>query len=163
TAFKKLKKKIPIAISITIEPMGTMLAGQSVESFYASIMHRDLLYIGLNCATGPEFMTSHLRTLHQICHFPIACVPNAGLPDEYGNYLETQEMIAKVVGQFADEGWINFAGGCCGTTPEHIRQLRKMLKTKPPRKKIEKTKISYLSGIDFLEITDEIRPVLVGE
>ncbi|HET9451916.1 MAG TPA: homocysteine S-methyltransferase family protein, partial [Aggregicoccus sp.] len=82
--FEKLGYALPIAVSGTIEPMGTMLAGQSVESLVASLEHVELLYLGLNCATGPEFMTDHVRSLAAMSPFPVACVPNAGLPDENG-------------------------------------------------------------------------------
>ncbi len=78
----------------TVETMGTLLAGQDIEAFYVSLAHRDLLWMGLNCATGPDFMTDHLRTLAEICRFSVACVPNAGLPDEEGKYNETPEMFA---------------------------------------------------------------------
>jgi len=83
-AFEELGEKIPVAVSGTIEPMGTMLAGQSVEALAVSLEHLDLLYLGLNCATGPEFMTDHIRSLAASSPFPVACVPNAGLPDENG-------------------------------------------------------------------------------
>src|SRR5581483_8962703 len=112
-----------IAVSGTIETMGTLLAGQDIEAFYTSLAHRDLLWMGLNCATGPDFMTDHLRSLSEISRFAVACVPNAGLPDEEGRYNESAEMLAEKVGRFARNGWINLTGGCCGTTAEHIRLL----------------------------------------
>src|SRR5262249_34458322 len=93
-AFQRAGDSVPIAVSGTIEAMGTMLAGQSVEALAASLEHVDLLYLGLNCATGPEFMTDHIRSLAAISPFRVACVPNAGLPDENGRYLETPEMLA---------------------------------------------------------------------
>jgi len=89
----RLGTAVPIAVSGTVEVMGTLLAGQDVEAFYVSLAHRDLLWIGLNCATGPDFMTDHLRTLAALARFPVACVPNAGLPDENGRYNETPPMI----------------------------------------------------------------------
>lgn len=156
------KQEIPIAISGTIEPMGTMLAGQSVEALYASFAHRDLLYMGLNCATGPEFMTDPIRSLSQLSRFPIACVPNAGLPDENGCYLETPEMVALVLERFIQKGWLNLIGGCCGTHSGHIQALAALANRYPPRKAAE-TKRSFLSGVDYLEVTDDLRPVLVGE
>ncbi|MFO1519508.1 MAG: methionine synthase [bacterium] len=159
---KEAKDDIPIAVSVTIEPMGTLLAGQSIDALAASLAHLDLLYIGLNCATGPEFMTDHIRTLSGLTKTLVACVPNAGLPDENGKYLETPEMIARVLSRFIDEGWINLVGGCCGTTSPHIKALAELVKGKSPRiPKIQPR--SFLSGIDYLEITDEMRPVIVGE
>ena len=185
--FNGVKEKIPVAVSVTIEPTGTMLAGQSIESLAISLAHRDLLYIGLNCATGPEFMTDHIRTLAGVTKTRVACVPNAGLPDENGHYLETPAMIAKVLERFCEHGWINFLGGCCGTTPEHIKALSELAKKFKPRtfhvipakagiqtplKSLDPdfhrddeihTFSSYLSGIDFLEVSDEKRPLIVGE
>ena len=107
--------------------MGTLLAGQDIEAFYVSLAHHDLLWMGLNCATGPDFMTDHLRTLAEISRFPVACVPNAGLPDEEGHYHETPEILATKIQRFLDQGWLNVVGGCCGTTPEHIRLLAQMV------------------------------------
>ncbi|MCW5964726.1 MAG: homocysteine S-methyltransferase family protein, partial [Bryobacterales bacterium] len=87
--------RLPVMVSGTIEPMGTMLAGQNAESLWVSIAHQDLLSVGLNCATGPEFMTDHIRTLHEHAHTCISCYPNAGLPNEDGLYLETPESLAR--------------------------------------------------------------------
>jgi 5-methyltetrahydrofolate--homocysteine methyltransferase len=160
--FEETGTILPIAVSGTIEAMGTMLAGQSVEALMASLTHRDLLYLGLNCATGPEFMTDHIRSLSKSSPFRVACVPNAGLPDENGRYLETPEMVCKVLSRFASEGWINLLGGCCGTHHGHIHEIKKLAEAAKPRK-LEPQKRAYLSGIDYLEITDEMRPVIVGE
>src|SRR5216683_421562 len=131
-AIEKTGVAAAVAVSGTIETMGTLLAGQDIEAFYTSIAHRDLLWMGLNCATGPDFMTDHLRTLAGIARFPVACVPNAGLPDEEGRYNETPEMLARKLERFVGAGWINVVGGCCGTTPEHIRVLAQMLESKRP-------------------------------
>lgn len=155
-------QKIPVAVSATIEPMGTMLAGQSIEALAASLEHLDLLYIGLNCATGPEFMTDHVRSLAQLTKFNVACVPNAGLPDENGVYLESPEMMAQVLTRFGESGWLNLIGGCCGTTAPHIAAFKKVAEKIKPRIANPKI-ISFLSGIDYLEITSEMRPVIVGE
>jgi 5-methyltetrahydrofolate--homocysteine methyltransferase len=161
-AFQKVGRRVPIAVSGTIEPMGTMLAGQSVEALATSVEHVPLLYLGLNCATGPEFMTDHLRSLAQLTPFPVGCVPNAGLPDENGRYLETPAMIARTLGRFAEEGWLNVVGGCCGTHAEHVRAIAAAVKAIPrrvPRPRIA----SRLSGVDYLEVTEDVRPVIVGE
>ncbi len=158
----EVDEPLPIAVSVTIEPMGTLLAGQTIDALAASLAHLDLLYIGLNCATGPEFMTDHIRTLSEFTKTLVACVPNAGLPDENGKYLETPEMIARVIDRFIEAGWINLVGGCCGTTAPHIKALADLVKNKTPRNPNYKPK-SFLSGIEYLEITDEMRPVIVGE
>jgi 5-methyltetrahydrofolate--homocysteine methyltransferase len=159
---EEVETPLPIAISGTIEPMGTMLAGQPVDALLTSIAHRDLLYVGLNCATGPEFMTDHIRTLAAQSPFPVACVPNAGLPDENGRYLETPEMVGQVLGRFLEKGWLNVLGGCCGTHSGHVRRLREIADSCSPRKADPKV-VSRLSGIESLEVTDEMRPLLVGE
>lgn len=158
----EVKVKLPIAVSATIESSGTMLAGQSAEALVASLMNRDLFYLGLNCATGPDFMTDHIRSIAQLSPFRVACVPNAGLPDEDGNYLETPQMIAKTLQHFIRQGWINFIGGCCGTTAPHIEALVQVAKDATPRA-IKFSSRVLLSGVDFLEITDELSPVIVGE
>jgi 5-methyltetrahydrofolate--homocysteine methyltransferase len=161
-AVKELGRRVPIMVSGTIEPTGTMLAGQGIEAFYASVMHADLLSIGLNCATGPEFMTDHLRALAALAKTRVSCVPNAGLPDSEGRYLETAAGMARVLERFCDHDWLNLIGGCCGTTPEHIRAMVAMARSKRPRVPVTHER-TIVSGIDFLEINDDNRPVLVGE
>ena len=161
-AFAELGQEVPVAVQGTIEPMGTLLAGQDVEAFYTSLAHRDLLWIGLNCATGPSFMTDHIRTLSSISRFPVACVPNAGMPDEDGNYNETPEMMAETVGRFAESGWVNLVGGCCGTVPGHVELLAELASGKPVRPLVESSE-TRVSGIDSLVVDDEVRPAIVGE
>src|SRR5215468_4422788 len=124
---------LPLMVSGTIEPMGTMLAGQGVDALYASLEHLDLFSIGLNCATGPEFMTDHLRTLSDIATCFVTVYPNAGLPDEHGNYEETPESLALKMRRFVDEGWVNLIGGCCGTTAAHTRALARLVEGRPAR------------------------------
>jgi 5-methyltetrahydrofolate--homocysteine methyltransferase len=161
-AIKKTGAPVAISVQGTVETMGTLLAGQDIEAFYVSLAHRDLLWMGLNCATGPDFMTDHLRTLSEICRFNVACVPNAGLPDEEGRYNETPEMFATKVARFIDNGWVNLVGGCCGTTPEHIKLLADAAAGKKPRTP-SMLRRSVVSGIETLVIDDSTRPVIVGE
>ena len=153
---------VPIAIQGTIEPMGTLLAGQDIEALYTSLQHLDLLWIGLNCATGPSFMSDHIRQLAEFSKFPIACIPNAGLPDEDGNYNETPDMFSTTVKGFADNGWINIVGGCCGTRPDHIAKLSAAIEHVSPREPIFKTE-TRVSGIEALLIDDDSKPIIVGE
>ncbi|MDH3591862.1 MAG: homocysteine S-methyltransferase family protein, partial [Planctomycetota bacterium] len=153
---------VPVAVSGTIEPMGTMLAGQTAEALVASVAHRDLLYLGLNCATGPDFMTDHIRAVSELAQTYTACVPNAGLPDEDGNYLESPEMIASVLERFVDEGWLNLVGGCCGTTAAHVRAMAAMVKGKKPRAIPSYTRTLF-SGLEMVEAEESTRPLLVGE
>ena len=153
---------MPVAVSGTIETMGTLLAGQDIEAFYTSIAHLDLVWIGLNCATGPDFMTDHLRTLSEIARIPIACVPNAGLPDEEGHYNETPEILARKLERFVEAGWINLIGGCCGTTAAHIRALAAMAAGRK-RREIPRPRRTAVSGVETLVIDESTRPVVVGE
>lgn len=154
--------EIPVAVSVTIEPTGTMLAGQNIESIMASLEHLNLLYLGLNCATGPEFMTDPIRTLAEFSPFPVSCVPNAGLPDENGCYLETPAMVGQILGRFVERGWINILGGCCGTHAGHIEALVKIAEGKTPRQIVPICR-NVISGVDAFDVTDEVRPVIVGE
>lgn len=155
--------RIPVMVSGTIEPMGTMLAGQTADSFYASIAHADLLSVGLNCATGPEFMTDHIRTLHDMAACRISCYPNAGLPNVEGRYEETPQSLAAQLEKFADHGWLNIVGGCCGTTPAHILSIRQMVDGKPPRASRPPSHRAWYSGIELVEADESNRPLIVGE
>lgn len=161
-AFKETNKKLPLIISCTIEPMGTTLAGQSIESFYISIEHMNPLAVGLNCATGPEFMRDHLRTLSELCKTNVSCYPNAGLPDEEGRYHESPTSLALKLEGFAKEGWLNLVGGCCGTTPEHIQEIANKLNGYQPRKPQNKAN-HRVSGIESIIYDDTMRPLFVGE
>jgi 5-methyltetrahydrofolate--homocysteine methyltransferase len=161
-AQKELGVELPLMISATIERSGTMLAGQAVDALYASLEHLPLFSIGLNCATGPEFMTDHLRSLAQTATCFVSVYPNAGLPDEEGRYPETPESLAEKLSRFAEEGWINLVGGCCGTTPAHIAAIARMVRGRRPR--IPQTQLKpAISGIEFLSIEEITRPVIVGE
>ena len=161
-AFGELERELPVAVQGTVEAMGTLLAGQDVEAFYTSIAHRDLLWFGLNCATGPTFMTDHVRTLAALSRFPVSCLPNAGLPDEYGRYNETPEMMASTMGLFIGSGWVNLVGGCCGTTPEHIRLLVEAADGAPNRPLVT-LRDTRVSGIETVVIDEDVRPAIVGE
>ncbi|HKD11913.1 MAG TPA: dihydropteroate synthase, partial [Thermoanaerobaculia bacterium] len=121
-----------------------------------------LLSIGLNCATGPEFMTDHIRTLSGLTRTLVSCYPNAGLPDVDGCYPETPERIAAALERFVEEGWVNIVGGCCGTTPAHIRALARAVERRKPRR-IPIHGKTLVSGIEALEIDVDNRPVLIGE
>ena len=159
----QLGRRIPVMVSGTIEATGTMLAGQGADAFYASLAHADLLSIGLNCATGPEYMTDHLRTIHEMSHFRVSCYPNAGLPDEEGHYLETPESLAAQLERFVDRGWVNIVGGCCGTTEAHIRAIARMVESKHPRGTPARSRKAYYSGVELVEANDDSRPLIVGE
>ncbi len=158
----ELQTNVPVAVQGTIEPMGTLLAGQDAEALYTSLAHRDLLWVGFNCATGPEFMTDHLRALQDLSRFSIACIPNAGLPDEDGNYNESPDMLAGTLERFADNGWLNLAGGCCGTGPDHIQRICDAMNGKAPRS-AEPPLETRVSGIEAVVVNEDTRPTIVGE
>ncbi len=159
----ELGRRILTMVSGTIERMGTMLAGQTADAFCASVAHADLLSIGLNCATGPEFMTDHIRTISEMVPVFVSCYPNAGLPNEDGQYLETPTTLAAQLERFIENGWLNMVGGCCGTTPAHIRAIAQMAEGKRPRRLPGRSRRAYYSGIELVEAEESNRPLIVGE
>ncbi len=161
-AFARAGWQVPVAVSVTIEATGTMLAGQDAEALAISLAHADLLYLGLNCATGPELMTEHVRTLSELAHTRVACVPNAGLPNEDGLYTQTPEDFVDVFTRFLDEDWLNLVGGCCGSTAGHVAALARLAEGRRPRQ-APRHQRSLISGIEGVELTADNRPLLVGE
>ncbi|MEP7009873.1 MAG: methionine synthase [Acidobacteriota bacterium] len=161
-AFTQAGWRISVAVSATFETTGTLLGGQDAEALVASVAHADLLYLGINCATGPERMTDPLRTLAELAQVRVACVPNAGLPDEEGCYREGPEVFEKVFGRFLDAGWLNVVGGCCGTTDAHVRSLVALVEGRKPRA-VPHHHRAWVSGLEAVELTDDNRPLLVGE
>ena len=166
-AIQKLSQEIgatvPFIISVTIEPMGSMLAGQNVEAMWASLKHAHPLAFGMNCATGPEFMTDHIRTLSGVTSEFVSCYPNAGLPDEEGKYLETPASLAAQLEKFVNHGWLNLVGGCCGTTEKHIQAIAQMVEGKKPRVRPGESHRAIYAGIEAIEADEQTRPLLVGE
>jgi 5-methyltetrahydrofolate--homocysteine methyltransferase len=160
---REIGRSIPTMVSGTIEPMGTMLAGQTADAFCASVAHADLLSIGLNCATGPEFMTDHIRTISEMCPVRVSCYPNAGLPNEEGKFAETPESLAAQLERFIENGWINIVGGCCGTTDAHIKAIAQMAEGRRPRPLRAPAHRAYYAGIDLVEADESSRPLIVGE
>ncbi len=161
-ALRQYGYRLPVIVSGTIEPTGTMLAGQMAEALAASLEYAELLGIGLNCATGPEYMTDHIRTIHETTSSMVSCYPNAGLPDEDGYYSESPERLARVLERFAANGWLNIVGGCCGTTPAHIKVLASMVQGYEPRRH-RPSRVTRYTGIEAVEASDSNRPLLVGE
>src|SRR6516164_1122308 len=160
---REIGTAVPFLVSVTIEPMGSMLAGQTVEAMWASLRHAHPLAFGMNCATGPEFMTDHVRTLSTLTGEFVSCYPNAGLPDEEGKYLETPTTLAAQLEKFVNHGWLNIVGGCCGTTEKHIRAISQMVEGKKPRVRPAEAHRAVYSGIETIEADDATRPLLVGE
>src|SRR5579864_1200322 len=166
-AVQKLRRDlgvpIPVIASVTIERNGTMLGGQPIDALYASIANNDLLAVGMNCATGPDLMTDHIRSLHELSSFRISCYPNAGLPNSEGKFGETPESLAAQLEKFIDHGWLNIVGGCCGTTPAHIRAIAEMAAGKKARAVKPPSHRVYYSNKELVEAEDSNRPLIVGE
>ena len=136
TVFEDLNVKLPIMISGTItDASGRTLSGQTVEAFYISLSHLPIFSIGLNCALGAEQLLPHIRSLSSISSSPISVYPNAGLPNAFGEYDESPELMCEYLKPFLDQGLLNLVGGCCGTTPEHIEAIAEMAVNYNPRKK----------------------------
>ena len=133
-AFAALGRRVPVAVSGTVETTGTLLAGQGVEAFAVTLMHRDLLYLGLNCATGPGFMTDHVRSLAAATRSRVACVPNAGLPDAEGRYPGEPGGDGGDPRALRRRGLAERGGGCCGTTDAHVRALARAMEGRAPRR-----------------------------
>jgi len=132
--FDERNKALPIMVSGTItDQSGRTLTGQTTEAFLISLSHVKLLSIGLNCALGASLMRPYLQILNKTSPFPVSAHPNAGLPNEFGEYDESPDMMAEQIEVFLKEGLINIIGGCCGTTPEHISAIAEMAKKYEPR------------------------------
>ncbi len=164
-------RRVPVIASVTIpDRSGRTLSGQTVEAFFNSISHANLMAVSINCALGADDMRPHVAELARIAGMPVACYPNAGLPNEFGGYDDTPEHMAEVLGGFAREGMLNFVGGCCGTRPEHIAAIRAAVDRVPPRVIAKPSHIHHalarpmrLSGLEPLTITPETNFVVVGE
>lgn len=128
------KPELPIMISGTItDASGRTLSGQTLEAFYISVMHAKPFSIGLNCALGGEQMRPYIEELSQIANCYVSCYPNAGLPNTFGEYDEEPHETAHIIEDFAKEGFVNIVGGCCGTTPDHIRHMAESVRPITPR------------------------------
>jgi 5-methyltetrahydrofolate--homocysteine methyltransferase len=155
---------IAIMISGTIvDASGRTLSGQTNEAFYNSVRHIKPLSIGLNCALGADELRPYVQELSQICECFVSVHPNAGLPNELGEYDETPEEMAQIIEQWADAGQINIIGGCCGTTPKHIDILARTMQGKRPRVLPQLKPITRLAGLEAFNITDDLNFINVGE
>jgi len=156
--------RVPIMISGTITDLsGRLLSGQTPAAFWNSIRHAAPFSIGLNCALGAKEMRAHIAELGRVADTLICAYPNAGLPNEFGLYDESPEYMAELLGEFASSGLVNIVGGCCGTTPAHIRAIADAVKDKPPRPIPDIEPRLRLSGLESFTLTNEIPFVNVGE
>ena len=162
--FDELGRELPIIISGTItDASGRTLSGQTTEAFWNSVRHAEPLAIGLNCALGATQLRPYVHELARVADTYVCAYPNAGLPNAFGEYDETPEETATILNEFAAAGLINIVGGCCGTTPEHIRLLRAAVLAHPRRARPVLPVKCRLSGLEALNIGDESLFVNVGE
>lgn len=162
--FEEIGERYPVMISVTItDASGRTLSGQTTEAFYNSIRHARPLSIGINCSLGAKEMRPYIEELSKISESYISCYPNAGLPNVFGAYDQSPEEFASYLCDFAEQGWLNIAGGCCGTTPDHIRKAAEALKGVAPRVKPEIAPKLRLSGLEPLNIDDSSGFIMVGE
>jgi 5-methyltetrahydrofolate--homocysteine methyltransferase len=162
--FAELGFELPVMISGTItDASGRTLSGQTTEAFWNSVRHVKPFMIGLNCALGAADLRPYVSELSRIAETGVSAHPNAGLPNEFGEYDETPQQMAEIIGEFAASGLVNLVGGCCGTTPDHIRALADVIRNKAPRKIPALPVRCRLSGLEPLNIGPDDLFVNVGE
>ena len=163
-AFEALGVRLPVIVSGTItDRSGRTLSGQTPEAFWYSVRHADPLAVGLNCALGAREMRPHLSGIARVADTLVCAYPNAGLPNAFGEYDETPEQTAELLGEFASAGLVNIVGGCCGTTPEHIRAIARAVDGIAPRAVPEQPAFMRLSGLEPFTLTPDSNFVNVGE
>ncbi|MBL7883519.1 MAG: methionine synthase [Bacteroidia bacterium] len=161
---KSVNKKMPVMVSGTItDASGRTLSGQTTEAFLNSISHVDLLSVGLNCALGAKDMRPYLEELATKAPFFVSAYPNAGLPNQFGEYDQDAHEMGHQIEDFLKAGFLNIVGGCCGTTPAHIKRIAELAKTSSPRKKPEPDVLMHLSGLEPVTLRSESNFMNVGE
>ncbi len=149
--FDEKNVRLPIMISGTItDASGRTLSGQTADAFWYSVSHAEPLSIGLNCALGPKELRQHIQTLSRVADAHVSAHPNAGLPNELGGYDLTPDDMARHIGEWARAGLVNIVGGCCGTTPDHIRAIAEAVQGVPPRVPPPHKPVLHLSGLEPL-------------
>ena len=163
--FESVGRRVPVMVSFTIIQRGNnrTLSGQTVEAYWNSISHMKLLSVGINCALGAREMRAHVEELAGIAPVRISCHPNAGLPNAFGGFDETPDMMAADLRDFAENGWLNIVGGCCGTTPEYIAAIAEAVRGCAPHVPAGPQPYTRLSGLDPLAISPDTNFVNIGE
>ena len=162
--FDEGARQAPIMVSVTItDRSGRTLSGQTVEAFWASMSHVPLFSIGINCALGAKEMKPYVEELSQLAPVFFSCYPNAGLPNPFGGFDETPEVMCADLRAFAERGWVNIVGGCCGTTPEHVRAIARAVEGLPPRVPPPPVPVTRFSGLEAFVIRPDTNFVNVGE
>ncbi len=161
---EKINRKMPVMISGTItDASGRTLSGQTAEAFLNSVSHVDLLSVGLNCALGAKDMRPYLQELSEKAPFYISAYPNAGLPNQFGEYDEDAHAMGHQIEDFLKSGFINIVGGCCGTTPAHIKRIAELARVASPRKRPQPDTLMHLSGLEPVTLRPESNFMNVGE
>ena len=162
--FEERGEMIPVISSVTVvDASGRTLSGQTPEAFWNSVSHAPLFAVGINCSLGPATMRPYVEELATVSNLFVSCVPNAGLPNAFGEYDETPEQMANVLGEFAREGWLSFAGGCCGSTPEHTKAIAEAVRGVRPHTPSRPEPYSRYSGLEPLTIRPESSFIVIGE
>ena len=163
--FASSGKEVPVMVSGTItDASGRTLSGQTVEAFWISIKHMNLFSVGLNCALGAQELRPHLKDLAAIADVHISAYPNAGLPNEFGEYDQSPEEMREFIRDFVHSGFVNMVGGCCGTTPDHIREMSKAIEGMKPRQKPEQNgQLTMYSGLEPVIVREDMNFINVGE
>ncbi len=157
-------RRVPVMVSGTFDKGGrTFVSGQTVEAFVTSLSHFPLLSIGMNCALGPDVMRPHVEEMSHATGLPVSCHPNAGLPNDMGQFDLGPKAMAEIVGEYADNGWINILGGCCGTTPDHIRAMAARIRGLKPKQESSSPIWTRLAGQLPMVMRPEIPFTMVGE
>lgn len=163
-ALSDKSKSLPIMVSGTItDASGRTLSGQTVEAFYISVAHANLFSVGLNCALGAKEMHPHLESLSHIAECYVSAYPNAGLPNELGEYDQGPEEMQAYIKDFVATGFVNIVGGCCGTGPEHIKAMSEAVTNMPPRKVPAKNKKPRYAGLEALVVREDMNFINIGE
>jgi len=163
-AFEEAGRRVPVIASLTIiDVAGRNLSGQTPEAFWNSVSHADLFGIGINCSIGADLMRPYLEEIATVSDIWVACWPNAGLPNEFGGYDETPEMMAEQIRQFAEAGWLNIAGSCCGSTPLHTAAIASAVEGIAPHVPSTPEPYSRYSGLEPLTVRPESNLIMVGE
>ncbi|MCL2448835.1 MAG: methionine synthase, partial [Polyangiaceae bacterium] len=162
--FEEKGVRLPVIVSVTIvDKSGRTLSGQTVQAFWISIAHARPLSVGINCSLGAREMRPYVEELSRVADTLVHCYPNAGLPNVYGEFDETPAMTSGLVRGFADEGLVNIVGGCCGTTPDHVRAIAAAMQSARPRVPPRVERRTRLSGLEPLVITPDTNFVMIGE
>ncbi len=162
--FEEIGRKLPLMISGTItDASGRTLSGQTVEAFWISISHMELMSVGLNCALGAKELAPHLRDLAKVATCPVSAYPNAGLPNEFGEYDQTGSEMGVLMTEFLNSGYVNIIGGCCGTTPEHIKIMAEAAEKATPRPYKVNSQYSQYSGLEPLVVREDLNFINIGE